>query len=281
MILYPKLDSTFVGEDRISSYITTGVEVQLLDLHVLSLSNVVDTLKSKYQELDTITFHLPMHSCDIEFILANNILYTFFQGIIDMCIFKSVQYKMHINVLAHSAWTYEMLSRSCLTGKLIEIVNTLDGSNVKLLLENTPTFLEHPFEQESSVEVVRTIQSHNLKACFDICHLHCVFNMLKKDFDYLNNYYQNDLDLSHLVNQIHFSGTLKNDGYIESKATHSKTHETMTSTLDDLDILKKLNIFDKPLVIEICEDGPYGWIDRFGQLEELKLLSKIREIYKI
>ena len=272
-MIYPKFDTTFQGHYVLAGYVKDGMEVQLLRCSPVLLAVTITDIAKYFPKVKEVTFHLPMNVCDIELVLANKDLKAQIICMIDAAKRASARYKLRINILAHSTWPLSMLKSAGLYGTLLDLVSLLEKTKVFFLLENTPTLLELPSEIEPSVAIVRDIDNKHLKACLDICHLHCIFNIKQKDLDFLDTYYTNDLDLSEVVHQVHFSATLENDGYKDKARTHSRPHANYIEAQKDIDILSMLNIADKPLVTEICEQFDSDWVNRDGQHKEILILN--------
>ena len=81
----------------------------------------------------------------------------------------------------------------------------------------------------------------------------------------------NKEDCEKYVKQIHFAGTLNNDGYID-KMTHGVKHESIESLKEEYDWLVKLGWKDKNYITEIRELDYYS---REDQIQEIKWLEEI------
>ena len=87
----------------------------------------------------------------------------------------------------------------------IEIIekslNLLKETNVNIVLENI--FGMNEYKQKCTViEICKKINNPHLRACIDVCHLHCMANIFKLDFDSLSEALQdyNILKLYNMTN---------------------------------------------------------------------------------
>ena len=145
----------------------------------------------------------------------------------------------------------------------------VEGTKVNILIENIHTLTQR--NCCTVFEICKIINSNNLKVCLDICHLHCMANLFKENFDlFLDKYIDKELAYKN-VYQIHFSATKNNDGYIEKK-THGVKHDTIEELIGDYNVLKKFNLTDRIIVTEIAEEN---YMDRNDQKFEIGLLEKI------
>lgn len=120
---------------------------------------------------------------------------------------------------------------------------------------------------------MQKINNPHLRACIDVCHLHCMANIFKMDFDsFMKRYIEKD-QAGKYVYQIHFSDTKNNDGYI-NKETHGRKHDSLSEALQDYNILKLYNMTNANIITEISEEN---YNTRKDQVDEIKLLEKIRE----
>jgi hypothetical protein len=87
--------------------------------------------------------------------------------------------------------------------------------------------------------------------------------------EYLNTYLNKE-DCKKYIQQIHFAGTLDNDGVID-KRTHGRMHDSWESFEEDFNILKRFGIENKIIVTEVSEDD---YSTRKDQIEEIKMLIK-------
>ena len=121
------------------------------------------------------------------------------------------------------------------------------------------------------LSIAKYIDNTHLGVCLDICHLHVEANIYGIEFkEFLANYLNKE-ECKKYVYQIHFAGTLDNDGY-KRKETHGRKHDTIDNFKIDYNILKEYGMDDKLIVSEVSEDD---YNTRVDQLEEIKMLEKM------
>lgn len=223
----------------------------------------------KIPSIKEITIHPPLDDYDIELVVLKDrkILETKIEEALKI----SEQYNIKINLLYHVGWTMKMMEQGAI--EIIEkSLNLLKETNVNIILENT--FGMNEYKQKCTViEVCKKINNPHLKACIDVCHLHCMANIFKMNFDsFMKSYIEKD-QASKYVYQIHFSDTKSNDGYI-NKETHGRKHDSLSETLQDYNILKLYNMTNANIITEISENN---YNTRKDQAGEIKLLEKISE----
>lgn len=275
MNIYPKLDKNFNGLKELEKYIQedNGVELQFFHEDGIwgkyDFSETIDVLMKEIPTIKEITIHPPLDDYDIELVVLKDrkILETKIEEAIKI----SKQYNIKINLLYHVGWNMKMMEQGAI--EIIEkSLNLLKETNVNIVLENI--FGMNEYEQKCTViEICKKINNPHLRACIDVCHLHCMANIFKLDFDsFMKSYIEKD-QASKYVYQIHFSDTKNNDGYI-NKETHGRKHDSLSEALQDYNILKLYNMTNANIITEISEEN---YNTRKDQVDEIKLLEKIRE----
>ena len=275
MNIYPKLDKNFNGLKELEKYIQedNGVELQFFHEDGIwgkyDFSETIDVLMKEIPTIKEITIHPPLDDYDIELVVLKDrkILETKIEEAIKI----SKQYNIKINLLYHVGWNMKMMEQGAI--EIIEkSLNLLKETNVNIVLENI--FGMNEYEQKCTViEICKKINNPHLRACIAVCHLHCMANIFKLDFDsFMKSYIEKD-QASKYVYQIHFSDTKNNDGYI-NKETHGRKHDSLSEALQDYNILKLYNMTNANIITEISEEN---YNTRKDQVDEIKLLEKIRE----
>lgn len=275
MNIYPKLDKNLNGLKELEKYIKEykGVELQFFHEDGVwgkyDFNTAINTLMKKIPSIKEITIHPPLDDYDIELVVLKDrkILETKIEEALKI----SEQYNIKINLLYHVGWTMKMMEQGAI--EIIEkSLNLLKETNVNIILENT--FGMNEYKQKCTViEVCKKINNPHLKACIDVCHLHCMANIFKMNFDsFMKSYIEKD-QASKYVYQIHFSDTKSNDGYI-NKENHGRKHDSLSETLQDYNILKLYNMTNANIITEISENN---YNTRKDQAGEIKLLEKISE----
>ena len=275
MNIYPKLDKNFNGLKELEKYIKKDKGVELQFFHEdgvwgnYDFNTAINTLMKKIPSIKEITIHPPLDDYDIELVVLKDrkILETKIEAAIKI----SKQYNIKINLLYHVGWNMKMMEQGAIE-RIEKSLNLLKETNVNIVLENI--FGMNEYEQKCTViEICKKINNPHLRACIDVCHLHCMANIFKLDFDsFMKSYIEKD-QASKYVYQIHFSDTKNNDGYI-NKETHGRKHDSLSEALQDYNILKLYNMTNANIINEISEEN---YNTRKDQVDEIKLLEKIRE----
>lgn len=275
MNIYPKLDKNFNGLKELEKYIKKDKGVELQFFHEdgvwgnYDFNTAINTLMKKIPSIKEITIHPPLDDYDIELVVLKD--RKLLETKIEAAIKISKQYNIKINLLYHVSWNMKMMEQGAI--EIIEkSLNLLKETNVNIVLENI--FGMNEYEQKCTViEICKKINNPHLRACIDVCHLHCMANIFKLDFDsFMKSYIEKD-QASKYVYQIHFSDTKNNDGYI-NKETHGRKHDSLSEALQDYNILKLYNMTNANIITEISEEN---YNTRKDQVDEIKLLEKIRE----
>lgn len=180
----------------------------------------------------------------------------------------SQEFNMKLNLLYHTRWNYISWNNSGAIDRMKELLEVIQNTNVNILIENIYAIVER--KECSVLKVAKQIDDEHLKVCLDTCHLHCVANMFKISLNEYLNTYLNKEDCMKYIQQIHFAGTLNNDGVIDKK-THGRMHDSWESFEEDYNVLKRFGIENKIIVTEVSEDD---YSTRKDQIEEIKMLIK-------
>lgn len=270
MIIYPKTSDTLEGMNNLKPYIEKykGVEIQMMEWDSLEkVNSVIKNVKNEVPEIQEITIHPPLREKYNFEALSYRELETEIERI--KCIRElSKEYDIKLNLLYHTRWNYESWKSSGGIDAMKELLNLIKETNVTILIENIYSIVD---KKDSAVlRIAKNIDSEKLKVCLDICHLHCQANIFDLDFDeFLNNYLDKD-DCKRYIYQIHYAGTLNNDGY-RIEATHGRKHDKIENFQKDFEILKEYGIEDKIIVTEVSEND---YLSRKDQIEEIKMLEK-------
>ena len=273
MKIYPKLDEKLKGFNTLKSKIgkDKGVELQFFNINEIwgnyNIVNAVEKVMNLISNIEEITIHPPLDNYDIELVALKDI--ELIKAKIKDAIELSNKYNIRINLLYHVTWPIEMMEQGVID-KIKEVLELMQNTKVYLLLENIYALTE--FNKKCTVlEICRRIDNEHLKACLDICHLHCMANIFKIDFDiFLEKYLDKELSKKYIY-QIHFSATKNNDGFKEKK-THGRKHDTLEELMKDYKILEKYGLIEKNIITEVSEDN---YDLREDQKYEIELLEKI------
>lgn len=273
--IYPKIDDKLKGIHALRKYINKykGIELQIINYDKntgkFEFEEEIRTILNVLPNVKEIIIHPPTSFCNLEMFLAldKNIVIDLLDKIKDL----SLETGIKINILFHLSWSFE-ISKQIVVPYLIEILDTIKGFNVQILLENVvfaKDFL-------CPLNICKLIGSNQLKMCLDICHVHCYANMMDLD---INNLLKENLDkkaASKYIYSIHFSKALNNDGYKDLK-THGRMHDTKGSLIEDVELLYQYGMYDSIFVPEIAEDN---YENREEQIEEIKSLEDIYLLMK-
>jgi len=276
MNIYPKTNKDFEGIETLMPYIKKygGVELQFFNenglMEPFDFSSRVDALMEKIPDLKEITIHPPLAHYDIENIMAKNI--NIIEDQFKQLVALSRKYNIKINMVYHTMIDIDY-HRQLTIEKLKELLKILEGSNVKIVLENLCMFME---KKCTVYQICQEIDNPNLMVCFDICHLHCRANIDKADIhEYAKKYLDPQLCKKYTY-QVHFSYTANNDGYIDKK-THGIMHTNIEELREDFEILREYNMTDCNIITEIAEND---YLSRKDQFRELVMLEKVANEYK-
>lgn len=271
--IYPKTCENLKGEEYLRKYIKKykGVEIQffhkdeekLVDFNV---SPVIEKIMDVDPEIEEITVHPPLSEYDIEQVLLSD--KSLFFKLLNDLVNLSNKYSIKMNIIFHSHLTF-IGHKYCTINYLKEAMNVLEGSNVKILLENLFMFEENGLCDV--LKVCKEIDNEHLKMCIDVCHLYCRAHIVKMPIEEFLEIFLNKELCSKYIYQIHFADTKDNDGYMK-KETHGRVHDSITDVKYDLDLLKKYGIEDKLIVTEVSEDD---YTSRKDQIDEIKYLEEI------
>ena len=271
MIIYPKTSENLEGLEYLKRYAEKyrGIEIQLLSYEQTQqiTYNVIKQLKSQIPQLEEVTIHLPIRE-DFNFEALAFSKINFENERLKMLCEASQEFNLKLNLLYHTRWNYISWSNSGAIDRMKELLEVIQNTNVNILIENIYAIVER--KECSVLKVAKQIDDEHLKACLDTCHLHCVANMFKISLNEYLNTYLNKEDCKKYIQQIHFAGTLNNDGVVDKK-THGRMHDSWESFEGDFNILKRFGIENKIIVTEVSEDD---YSTRKDQIEEIKMLIK-------
>jgi Endonuclease IV len=277
--IYPKTDSQFRGIRFLKKYIdkSKGVEIQLLDYNkkknVIEIEETIESLLHISPNIKEVTIHLPNKICPIEFLALKGI--DFIKPLLEDAKRLSIEHEIKINFLFHVYYEIELIKMTMLPF-INDMLNIIKGYNVMILLENT-YIVKNDKGVTAPIDICKFIGNKQLKACIDICHLHCSCNMHKKDIKEFVKSNFNKTISNKYVYQVHFSATLNNRGYFDLENTHGRKHETRVSLEEEIKILKDMGIEDKIFITEISEED---YNTRKEQIEEIEMLEDISQLLK-
>lgn len=274
MKIYPKISDDLEGLEALRNEIEESRGIELQFFHNdgrwgnFNIAPAIEALKKEVPSIEEITIHPPLNYYDIELVISKDI--NIIKRQLEECLELSDKYKIRINLLYHTVWPIEMMEQAILP-KMEELVKVIEGSMVQILIENIYTSLTERDRKSTIIEICKRINNPNLKVCLDICHLHCLANILHRDFDeFMKEYIDKDL-ASKYIYQIHFSATKNNDGYLDRK-THGRKHNDLEELRRDYKILEDFNLTNTNIVTEVSEDD---YVSRVDQKYEIELLKKL------
>ena len=271
MIIYPKTCENLNGFEFLKRYVEKdkGIEIQLLSYEQTQKKtyNVIKQLKSQIPQLEEVIIHLPIRE-DFNFEALAFSKINFEKERLKMLCEASQEFNLKLNLLYHTRWNYISWSNSGAIDRMKELLEVIQNTNVNILIENIYAIVER--KECSVLKVAKQIDNEHLKVCLDTCHLHCVANMFKISLNEYLNTYLNKEDCKKYIQQIHFAGTLNNDGVVDKK-THGRMHDSWESFEEDYNVLKRFGIENKIIVTEVSEDD---YSTRKDQIEEIKMLIK-------
>ena len=275
MIIYPKICENLNGLEYLKEYVerNNGIEIQLLNIEETQKKTyeAVKRLKTEIPQLNEVTIHLPLkEEFNFEMLTYSNLDVE--KERVKKLIDISKEFNVKLNLIYHTTWDYTSWCNCGAIDRMKELLEVIQNSRVNILIENMIPLSER--KHCTALKVVKAIENNHLRVCLDICHIHCVANIFKMDLKEFLNTYLNKEDCQKYIQQIHFAGTLNEDGYIEDKKTHGRVHDSWESFEEDYNILKQFEIEDKIIVTEISEDD---YSTRKDEIEEIKMLIKKEE----
>ena len=274
MIIYPKTSENLEGLEYLKKYVEEykGIEIQLLSYEQTKqiTYKFLKQLKDQIPQLVEVTIHLPLRE-DFNFEALAFSKLDLEKERLKMLCEASREFNLKLNLLYHTRWNYISWSNSGAIDRMKELLEIIQNSNVNILIENIYALVERT--ECTVLKVAKAIDNKHLKVCLDICHLHCVANMFKISLNEYLSTYLNKEDSQKYIQQIHFAGTLNEDGYIDKK-THGRVHDSWESFEEDYNILKQFGIEDRIIVAEVSEDD---YSTRIDQIKEIEMLIKKEE----
>ena len=275
MIIYPKICENLNGLEYLKEYVerNNGIEIQLLNIEETQKKTyeAVKRLKTEIPQLNEVTIHLPLkEEFNFEMLTYSNLDVE--KERVKKLIDISKEFNVKLNLIYHTTWDYTSWCNCGAIDRMKELLEVIQNSRVNILIENMIPLSER--KHCTALKVVKAIENNHLRVCLDICHIHCVANIFKMNLKEFLNTYLNKEDCQKYIQQIHFAGTLNEDGYIEDKKTHGRVHDSWESFEEDYNILKQFEIEDKIIVTEISEDD---YSTRKDEIEEIKMLIKKEE----
>lgn len=270
--IYPKIGSNLISLPEVVDYVEdNGIEIQLLK-ESENIIPIISKLLITLPNLREITIHAPIQFIFIEDIISSEEGVVDLMGVLSKCILLSAMYNIRINYLLHCDTRYELIVRNQRKSVLQKICNTLNGTEVYILLENDVSRIDEYSRVEAASEVVSCIDHPHLRMCLDVCHVHCVATLLRKDnlIEFAHSYFRG-MHMDKIVHQVHFSHAENNDGILD-KSTHSNAHPDLDALSKDIEFLKALGITSTNLITEVIE--PKSYEEFTENRKELKLLKE-------
>ena len=272
MIIYPKTCENLNGFKFLKQYVEIykGIEIQLLSYEQSKqiTYNVIKELKNQIPIIEEVTIHMPIRE-DFNFEALAFSKIDIEKERLKMLNEASQEFNLKINLLYHTRWNYDSWSNSGAIDRMKDLLDTIQDTKVNILIENIHAIVER--KECSVLKVAKNINNRHLRVCLDICHLHCVANIFKISLNEYLSTYLNKEDCIKYIQQIHFAGTINNDGVIDKK-THGRVHDSWKSFEEDYNILKQFGIEDRVIVTEVSEDD---YSTRKDQIKEIKMLLEM------
>lgn len=270
--IYPKTNSKLEGIEYFREYIDKykGIEIQYFEdkdnLFEYYVEESIGNVCSMFPQIQEIVIHPPLCNHDIELLLLKdkNLFLNRLKELVEL----SKKYNKKINIIYHTRMTFEYHKRATIE-TLKEGLDILEGSNVKILLENIYMMEENTC---SVLEICQFINHTNLRACIDTCHYYCQAHIYKakSEEEYIKNYINKELAKKY-VYQVHFSDTKNHDGYIDRK-THGVVHDNVESVEKDIRLLEECGITNCNIVTEVSEED---YKKRPDQIKEIKMIEEL------
>ncbi len=277
MKIHPKTNEFLEGIEAMSQYIEQekGIEIQYFakdeeKLVDFEAEKPIRKLMKKFPDLEEITVHPPLSGYDIELLLYKNkdLIYSELKQLINL----SNEYGIKINIIYHTEFIMKKHKLTTLE-EIKEIAEFLKGTKVTIFLENL--FMMRERYSCTVLDLCEQIDSQNIRACIDICHIYCQAKIWHKPMQEFIKEYLDKEKCKKYVAHIHFSATINDDGYIDRK-THGRKHDTIEKLFEDANILCEYGMTSKDInwVTEVSEED---YVLRPDQISEITGLEKYRE----
>ena len=272
MNIFPKIANGNLSEEM-NDIIrkSKGIEIQFFDetgpTEYFNFENEVINRKKEFPNLKEITIHPPLNNYNIEFLLLKdkNMVIDIFKRLIDL----SKKLNIHICFVFHTYFNLTQFKSTNIEKTMKELLKNLEGTEVTILFENMFMVLADR-RKCGALEIVKSIDHPNLRACIDTTHMHCKATIWKIDFEEMINQDLNKDDCGKYVRQIHFAAQLNNDGYIE-KSTHGRVHPNEEAIKKEIKWLREMNMFDdKNIITEVSEED---YVSRKDQIKEIHMIE--------
>lgn len=272
MKIYPKLSSQECSKEMEEIILKSeGIELQFFDENgptsEFNFEDVVRVKKAQYPHLKEIVIHPPLNNYALEHVMIKD--EKMIERQLKTLIKLSEELKIKTSIIYHTYWTQKQYISTNLGKKLEKLLKIIEGKNVIILIENLFMMLDER-KGCSALEICKTINHPNLKACIDTTHLHCKSSIWKIDFKEMLKQDLNPDDCEKYVKQIHFAAALNNDGYIK-KETHGRMHPNIEEIKKELEWIKEYKMINKNFITEVSEENYYL---RTDQIKEIQMLNK-------
>lgn len=272
MNIFPKISNGNLSEEM-NNIIrkSQGIEIQYFDetepTEYFNFENEVIKRKEEFSNLKEIIIHPPLNNYNIEFLLLKdkNMVLNIFKRLVNL----SEKLKIHICFVFHTYFNLTQFKSTKAEETMKILLKELEGTEVTILFENMFMVLSDR-RKCSAIEIVKSINHPNLRACIDTTHMHCKASIWKIDFNEMIKQDLNKEDCNKYVRQIHFAAQLNDDGYIE-KSTHGRVHPNEESLKEEINWLREMNMFDdKNIITEVSEED---YVSRKDQIKEIHMIE--------
>lgn len=275
MKIYPKISHQEFGEEMSNRLkISKGTEIQFFNENDITswfdFEIEVRKRKLEFPNLKEITIHPPLCDYNIELIVMKdeNIIKKQLEKMIEL----SEELNITMNFIYHTYWPVRQYISTGLDLKLKNMLKSVEGKDVTILIENLFMMLDEK-EECSAIEICKQIDHPNLRACIDTTHMHCKADIYRKDFYEMISKELNKEDCEKYVKQIHFAAALSDDAFMV-KIHHGRKHESLEKLKEEYEWLVKLGLKDKNFITEVGEED---YFSRKDQLQEIKWLEEISD----
>ena len=264
--VFPKIGESLEALDNIMPHIEDGIEIQCLGNR--SISEICGELLNRCKNIKEVTIHPYIPECNVSYILLvhDDILLSSLKDCIDV----SLKYNIKVNLVVHGDLKYDIIEKTWGLNLFECAHGLLKGTNVTLLIENIPDICMIDRQLDSAVNLVKQLNSSNIKLCLDTCHVNIFSRIYKLDYESKLKYYGKGI-IQDILGQVHFNSLSNNDGIADEK-THSTPH-TEEELLADMKFLEDLGVTDVKLVTEILEDD---YVKMENTIKEIKLVNWYR-----
>lgn len=195
-----------------------GAEIQLLSDDFVNETATVSNLIERFPKMKYFCFHAPFSHVCLGYLLASTHYRLQLMVYLKFLVVLASKYDLRIDFLCHIQMPANEFRGLRCAEWLKEIDQSLTGSNVRIILENSIAPLNYPLMADDTIaNLFETEELSNVVACIDVCHLHASEAVWGETIRLSERY-------AAKVENIHFAYTNATEGVPYKLFTHSSPH---------------------------------------------------------